>query len=164
MPTLDRVDHDRFSLHAHGRFYDYLVLHRGVGVGPGAWEQSLRTWNALYQNDRWQVLRNPAPAQWPEPTPQELAQERETARLAVLPPAAPPPPPPPSEPGPLSWLLPSLDSLPAFDAPPAPLPQGTTLNMATDSTIPMLRPLFGPEMQLQIRPHVPKSTAPTASR
>lgn len=147
LPVPEQDPHSRFSLNDHGRFYDYVVLHRGIGESPGEWEQTLGAWNALYVNDRWQVLRNPAPAEWPEPDAAELARRREAARRAVLP---------------------GLDALPAFDALPAapsnPITIDRNVNVRPAGNAPMLRPLFGPEMQLPGTPHVPESTAPTAPR
>jgi len=69
-------DHGTFSMKAHGRFYDYIVIYRPQEEGPGAWERSLRSWERIYRRDRWQVFRNPQPAEWPRPSEAELARRQ----------------------------------------------------------------------------------------
>ena len=162
LPSPSHDDHGRFTLRQHGRFYDYLVLHRVAGERPGEWERTLRSWPAIYQRDRWRVLQNPSVEKWPEPTREEVLRSRRIERMVEMalrwPGLGPeddpaisahswlkllgldlpdPPPMPAHVPTPeldRAVAIPALDRLPDFDAPSAP-----------ESATATLRPLLGPE-------------------
>jgi hypothetical protein len=53
-----------------------------MGEAGGGWERALKGWERIYRRDRWQVFRNPAPDEWPEPTAEELAR-RERLDMVV---------------------------------------------------------------------------------
>ena len=75
MPAPTWFDHTTFGMDIHGKYYDYIVIYRDLDERPGSWERHLKAWHKIYQRDHWQVYRNPAPARWPPPTPEELARE-----------------------------------------------------------------------------------------
>lgn len=75
MPAPTWFDHTTFGMDIHGKYYDYIVVYRDLDERPGSWERHLKTWHKVYHRDHWQVYRNPAPARWPPPTPEELARQ-----------------------------------------------------------------------------------------
>ena len=79
---------DAFSWEAHGRYYDYVVLFSEAGAARESYEDQLpATLTPVYQRAPWRVYRNPAPARWPEWTPDEWAidaQEHIQRRVAPL--------------------------------------------------------------------------------
>ncbi len=80
MPAPVWYDHTTFGMKPHGKYYDYVVLFRGLSERTGTWELGLRTWHKIYQRDHWQVFRNPHKAKWPPPTKVELARDQAIVR------------------------------------------------------------------------------------
>ncbi len=62
-------DHERFSWHDHGRYYDYVALFRPPFGAEPRYEALLRSWPRVFQRGRWQVFQNLHPEPWPPPPP-----------------------------------------------------------------------------------------------
>lgn len=84
VPAPDIDDDLAFSVRDHGRYHDYVAIHRRMGEGPGKWEQSLKQWHLAWDRGLWRVYRNPTPERWPPLTPDEIERAARLERLSVL--------------------------------------------------------------------------------
>ena len=78
LPSPIADNHDRFTWHEHGRFYDYIALFRDPFAAEPRYEALLRSWPRVYQRGKWQVFQNLHPEAWPPPpTPQPAPADRD---------------------------------------------------------------------------------------
>jgi hypothetical protein len=77
-PSPPGDDHEAFTWHDHGRFYDFVAVFRDSFGAEPKYEALLRSWPCVYQRGRWQVFHNVHPFAW---TPQQALRVSKPSSL-----------------------------------------------------------------------------------